>query len=376
MIPLTMMRRLSIDGCGAGVALLCGALLVLAGANAAGQQKYELTEAGWEAIDAPAPDSPEGKLQAIRKTLAEGKADRAFKSVSKWIKEHPDHPLTVEAYLLRGDARVAGGNFYKALHDYEYLIRRYPASEQFAVALEREYQIARMFINGKKRKVLGMRLLPATGDAAEILIRIQERAPGSAVGEKAHLLLGDHYFNSGQMVNAAEAYDLFLLNYPYSDQREFAMLRVVQANLARYKGPAFDQRGLIEAQQRLRLYTMEYPAAAEQIGAEALMFRIRESLSQRDVITADWYTQRGESLSAAVLYRRVITDYPDTAAAGDAVDRLESIGYPVVLATDATDAQRPIDTRRAPRLPVQDSRPDGPAEIPTTPRPEGIPDVP
>jgi len=312
---------------------------------AAAQQRYELRDQQWEAIEPPDPDSPEGELQAIRKLLAEGKGKAAEKAATAWLEAHPEHPLAVEAYLLRGDARVARNNLYKALFDYEYLIRRYPASEQFHTALRREFEIARMFVNGRNRDFLGLPILPADGDGAEILIRIQERAPGSAIGEAAHLLLGDYYFNDGQMASAAEAYSLFLENYPDSPNREFAMLRTVQASLARYKGPRYDQRGLIEAQQRLKLYAAEFPASAEQIGANALTVRIRESLAKRDLITARWYVQRGEAVSAAVLLRRVITDYPDTAAAGEAVDELEAMGRPVVVvpADESRDADEEAD---------------------------------
>jgi len=322
--------------------LVAAALLVLIGVCAAApaqaQQRYDLTGDGWEAVDAPGPDSPAGKLQAARKLLAEGKAKQAYKAVDRWIDTYPNNAQSVEAFLLRADATSAAGDPYLALRDYEFVIRRYPASQHFHTALEREYEIARMYVNGKKRKFLGLEILPATADSEELLIRIQERAPGSEVGERAHLLLGDYYFESGQMISAAEAYDLFLENYPQSDHAEFAMLRVVQANLARYKGPSYDQRGLIEAQQRLRQYAQRYPAAAEQIGADALIVRIRESLARRDLITADWYTQRGLPVSAATLYRRVIRDYPDTAAAAEAVDRLEEIGRPVVLVDRAAEA--------------------------------------
>jgi len=327
----------------AGLGLLLGAALTPA--PAAAQQRYELSDDRWRAVEPPDPDSPAGQLQAIRKLLAEGEAKDAEKAATTWIETYPEHPLAVEAYLLRGDARVARNNLYKALFDYEYLIRRYPASEQFHTALRREFEIARMFVNGKNRDFLGLPILPADGDGAEILIRIQERAPGSAIGEKAHLLLGDYYFNDGQMSSAAEAYSLFLENYPDSPNREFAMLRTVQASLARYKGPRYDQRGLIEAQQRLKLYAAEFPASAEQIGANALTVRIRESLAQRDLITARWYVQRGEAVSAAVLLRRVITDYPDTAAAGEAVDELEAMGRPVVVvpADESRDADEEAD---------------------------------
>ena len=140
------------------------------------------------------------------------------------------------------------------------------------------------------------------------------------------ITLGDFYFAQSQMKLASETYDLFLLNYPDSDRREWAMLRSIQASLARYQGPRFSQTGLIDARQRLQLYEAEFPAAAERIGAAALLTRIEESLALRDYTTARWYDRTGEDVSAATLYRRIVRDFPQTAAARRALERLEKIG--------------------------------------------------
>ena len=54
--------------------------------------------------------------------------------------------------------------------------------------------------------------------------------------------------------------------------------------------------------------------------------RINESLARRDYATAAWYDRTGEDVSAALLYRRLIDEYPVTAAARRAVERLEALG--------------------------------------------------
>ncbi|MEM8739830.1 MAG: outer membrane protein assembly factor BamD, partial [Planctomycetota bacterium] len=118
-------------------------------------------------------------------------------------------------------------------------------------------------------------------------------------------------------------------NYPQSTKREWAMLRLIQASLARFRGPRFDTTGLLEAQQRLREYRDAYPAAADRIGAEALEVRINESLALRDLTNADWYLKRGKRVSAAVLYRRVIQEYPQSVAARRAIEQLETFGMAI-----------------------------------------------
>lgn len=309
------------------------ALAIVVARPAAAQETFRLDEGQWQQIAAPEPGTPQGELQDIRKLLAQGEAKAAREAAKQWMNEHPNDPLIVEARLLHGDALVAIGNYYKALYDYEFIARSYTASEQWLTALQREYEIARLFVGGMNRKFLGFRLLPAKGEGEELLIRIQERVPGSELGENASMLLANYYYDDGDMFLASEAYDLFLLNYPQSPRREWAMLRVIQANLARFEGPAFDPTGLIEAAQRLQVYQAEFPAAAQRIGAEALMVRIRASLAEKELVDARWYEQRGEDISAAYLYRRIIETHPGTPAAQEAIARLAKLPVPVVQKT-------------------------------------------
>lgn len=310
------------------------------------QQQYEFRDNQWTQVPRYDPESPEGKLQTIARVREQGEAKESEELASEWIEQYPNHPRLVDAYMLRGDARVARRRYYRALYDYEYVIRSFPGTEQFNLAMEREFEIARLFGNGVKRHFLGMRILPAYEEAEEILIRIQERAPGSDLGEKASLELGDFYFRRAQMTQAAEAYDLFLQNYPRSPHRERVMLRIIQSNLATFKGPRFDSTGLIEAQQRIRQYDKDYPVAAEKIGTPALNVRIDESLALKVYHTARWYERTGEQISAIYNYRRVIKDHPRTAAAQLALDRLEEMeASPVPGApATATSATRPATT--------------------------------
>lgn len=360
-------------GRGAWPTVLVAALLLGAALPASfAQERYRLGEKeDWQKQTNFAPDSPEGKLQAIRRLIAEEKPKEAKKAADHWIKEYPNHPLLVQAYLLRGDARVAGTNEYKALGDYEYVIRQFPGTDEYNTALDREYELARIYSAGRHRKFLGMRILSASGEAEELFIRVQERAPGSELGEKASMALGDHYFNRGEMVRASEAYDLFLQNYPRSQYRERIMLRLIQSNLARFKGPQFDGTGLIDAGSRIRQYQKEFPASAERIGGEALLVRIDESLALKTLGTAHWYRVRHEPVATVTMLQRVVHDHPQTAAARAAMEELAKMDAPVVderapRRHAATQAAEPPQSLKVPASEAQPQPPGHePAEEPT-----------
>lgn len=303
------------------IRLLIGIAAILAPAMfAAAQQQYSLTEDdAWTLQAEPDPSTPEGQLALAKQMLARNDADRALELATQWIDTHERHPLLPEAYLLRGDARYAQADYYEALFDYEYVARVHTGSDVFVRALEREYDIARKFATGTKRKLWGMPILNASDTAEELLIRIQERLGGSRLAEQAGMTLADFYFARGDMTLAAEAYELFIENYPRSEQVDKAKQRVIAAHLAQFKGPQFDPAGLYEARLRLREMKRFDPVTAEQIGAEAIMMRIDESDAVKSLTTAKWYLKTGDYVSAEFLIRTLVQTYPRSVAAADAL---------------------------------------------------------
>lgn len=315
-------------GVAAGVTLC----LLIAVAAARGQDEYRLEDGGWQQVTQHGPDSPEAQLNEIRRAIAQDRPGRAEDLADEWIDKNGGHPALVEAYLLRGDARAADKRYYKALYDYEQVIRVYPASEHYLTALEREYDIAKLFASGTRRHFLGMRILSAAGEAEELFIRTQERAPGSTVAELASLALGDFYFDRKEMSSAAEAYDLFLTNYPQSRYRARAMRKAIRANLNMFRGPRYDPTGLLEAGQRIKAYRAQFPAEAAKMNVDPILTEIDLSLAVKRLSTARWYERRGEELSAIYLYRDILRKHPGTEPAKEASDRLSDLGAPPVAA--------------------------------------------
>lgn len=334
------------------------AMFLIGSSVAIGQQSYELTEEGFQPVQELDPNTPGGQLQKIRRLIASDDAGEAVDLATDWIKQFPRHPDLPEAFLLRGDAYVADDDEYKALFDYEFLIRNFPESRHFHTALQREYDIAMLYLGGLKRRLLGMRIIPAASEGSEILIRIQERSPGSQLAEKAGMALADYYYDTAEMQLAALAYGLFIENNPRSNSIERARFRQIEANLATFKAPAYDATGLIEARARLVELAEDDPLAGEKIGSEELIVRIDESLAKKQLLVAEWYQGQDKTVSARTIYRRVITDYPQTAAAYEAALRLHEMDPQLFEKPDA-----PENIEEARMAPVETSgATDSPAE--------------
>ncbi|BAM04670.1 outer membrane protein assembly factor BamD [Phycisphaera mikurensis] len=297
---------------------------------------FRLGEGGWAPAAAAAEPGAasvsrlDPAVLRLRRLLAAGRFEEAQEEATAWLEANPGHAAEPDVLLARGDARVGRNDLWNSLYDYERLLSEHPGSDAYLEAVSRELAIAKLFVGGWKRKLLGLRILPLSGEGAELLVRVQERAPGGDLAEEAAVTLADHYFRRQEMAQAAVAYDLLLRNFPRTRHRQRAMLRQIQAGLAQFKGPDFDATGLLEAGERLRAYQEAYPAAARRLNAEALQQRIRASLARRSLANARWYERRGDRVAAAAMRRRLIADHPGTAAAQEAIATLRGAGLPLV----------------------------------------------
>ncbi len=288
-------------------------------------------DGSWVQTRAPEPGTVEYRIAEIRRALALDRSSRARELARRLVEDLPDDsPWRATALLLLGDAKAATGREYQALFDYEEVINRYPASEEYRLAVERELEIAIDYAHGKRRRIFFglLRLGSAKKLAEELLIRVQERLPGSPAAERAGIELADYYFRIRDMEMASEAYELFQINYPDSVHRKRAMLRRILANVARFKGPRYDASGLIEAGELIEEFRERFPLEARETGlSEALEARLDESLAAQVFEQARWYLRTGDEVSARFTLRRLIARHPRSVAAQRARELLAARGW-------------------------------------------------
>ena len=272
----------------------------------------------WTPSKAPSP--VDEQLQQARVALANGDAARALNLSENFLENNPLGQGRADALLIQGDSQLALGNEYKALFAYEDVARRYSSSTSFIPALEREYEIAKAYAYGLRKRFIGtFRWIDAGDDAQEIFIRIQERLPGSELAEKAGMELSDYYFRIRDMPLAADSYDLFVQNYPRSKRVNKAKLRLIYSYYAQFKGPQYDASGLREATSRLKLLQADNPALAQQIGAEALLVRVYESEAAKLLNDALWYKTMGDFISTELTLRSLVNKFPKSIATIEAL---------------------------------------------------------
>lgn len=313
------------------VALFFMCVLLLAGVAAAQRAELELSREGWEAArDSEPIDEDEAYIREAWAVLLGGEPARAKRMLTTWLRENNAraNQWTPLALLVRGDAKVALGDEYDALYDYEQISLNHAGSPEFVKAAERTLEIAVDYIEGKRRKFLGLRISSARRDGEEFLVRIAERLPGSQLAERAMLELGAHYRRTGEYGLARTVYGTFLEAFPTSTFYRVVLLARIEATFAQYNGPQYDGSGLIETEELLDVYEARYPGDLEvRAELDALRVRINESQGQQLLGMGRVYLLRNEKASARYVFRRLLSDFPRTTAAQEALDILRDRGW-------------------------------------------------
>lgn len=300
------------------------------------------TDGSWETTSTPEPGSDAALMADAQRYIAEGNPGKAVSKLSNWIEinKRSRTPYIAQAYYLRGLARLENDREYKALFDFEIIIRDFSDSEYYTKAIEREYDIATLYLAGLKRRFLGVRFETGRPLGEELLIRTQERLPGSQLAETAALDLANHYYNRRQLKLAAEMYEIFRINHPNSRQLRYAMLREIECNIARFKGPRYDGSGLLDAKILIEQYRRDYPGESIRSGVtDGLDAWIDESAAQQALDTAKWYLKVDDLSSAKFILARLLRRHPATIAADQALDLMLENGW-LTFDVEEADAEK------------------------------------
>lgn len=292
-------------------------------------------------------------LDRAERLLVARRQEAARDILLDWLKKHRRAPDRDRGLFLLAEAYYQYGDRIRAFYHLDELMDYHPESRLFYPALERQYEIADRFLRGYKRRVFGIPLLGAQEEAIDMLFRIQERAPGSPIAERALLRTADYYYSHAQYDLAADAYAVYAHSYPRSPAVPRVKLRQAFASLAQFRGLHYDATPLVDARAQLVAIRAAYPELADEENVDAVIERIDQSMAGKLYWTGNFYRRTNEPRAAVYTYRYLIKRYPDTPEAARARQRLEAmpqwaLATPPPTLTEAAEEATPPAPTKAP----------------------------
>jgi outer membrane protein assembly factor BamD len=306
---------------------------------------------GWryERSGVPVGKNPKEQLQIARDAQAKRQYRQAIDAYRRLISRWPTAYSVPDARLGLAECLSAIGYHHNAFKEYQKLIEKNPNSDYFDTALQRQFDIGKLFLGGERVKFVGVRFFPGVEKAVEIFAQIVKNGPYSKVGPAAQYHLGLTYEKQKEYLSAVKAYEQLIERYPQDTLAEVALFAIALAYKQEAGRAEYDQDMANKSITAFTDFVTRYPKGDR--SPLALRWRHEMHLEQAYGLyrIGQFYEKQRATKAAIIYYNAVIEQNPRSPAASDAQKRLAML--------------EPVPALPAPKSPPSPTPPAAPAPL-------------
>jgi tetratricopeptide (TPR) repeat protein len=290
---------------------------------------------GGEKLESVADDPQDPYLRAIadlKKLVKEGDIGEVKDALSQIKDEFPDRVGPDLELFVLGETRYWQNRYGKALVKYEKLFKVFPGSEYAGLALQREFDMAQAYLDGRKKVVLRIIKLSGSAEGVEIMERISDRAgmdEPNGIGLRAAICVAEHYEAREKFLEAYLKWSEIASYWETGPVGKRALYRMAEDNLAAYNLPPEDKRAYFDASKLATAKTyyekflLLYPEEARQNEVPQKIAQIDELMAYKQYTIGRFYERTGEHQAANLYFDMVVQNWPKTEAATLAKEALD-----------------------------------------------------
>ena len=267
-------------------------------------------------------DTPQAQAKYARRR---SNLESQLKEWQILLKRFPNSPQAAEALYNIGLIYEKMHNYYLAHRAYKKLIEKYPFSDYFSKAIEKEFDLGKKFLQGYRRKFWDI-TKPVENPAPEVFDLIVNSAPYSEFAPAALYYKGLYYKKKKVYDEATNAFERLLNAYPDSEYVDKAEYQIAMTYYEMSLDPQYDQAFTEKAVSAIRKFLVKYPNSSFRQRAENILKELEEKQAQHNLKIAKFYLKQKKSKAAKVYLEEVVGKYPNTRAAEEAQKLLRSLG--------------------------------------------------
>ncbi|MCA9396709.1 MAG: tetratricopeptide repeat protein [Candidatus Omnitrophica bacterium] len=277
----------------------------------------------WTNTKDVARDTPQAQYDVAKQAFDAEDYKKALDEFDKLIRHYPNNRWAAEAQFYKGLIFEKTDDVAKAAEAFRTVVDRYPYSNRINDAIEKEYQIAEAMMEGKKTKVLGMAILPAEDEAADLYRHILRNAPYGPYGAAAQFRLGDAELKLGNFEEAERAYKAVIDEYPNTEWHEKAQYQIAKVSFKSAMTDEYNQDRTNEAISKYEGFKKSGALSAEEMETDKAIQQLKVKKAESIYSIAEFYFQRKKYASAKIYFEDVIRQFPDLEISNRARDLLK-----------------------------------------------------
>ena len=268
----------------------------------------------------PADERRRPEFDAAKALLEGGDAAGAVRAYDRIYTLAPRGPGADEALFGLAEATLRSGEPYRADELFERLLREFPATPRYNEAVERVFQIGKLFAEEKAERASilpGFRKKDRTF-GIEVLERFLKARDRHELAPQALFTVAEAHLADDEAELAIESWQRLMKEYPRSSWARLAEYRIALAFFSLSYGVVYDKRPILTGLRRLRAYVRRYPTGDNIREAEAKLASVEEELAAHELKVARRYERDDHHVSAQIYLATLRRDYPKTRAAAEA----------------------------------------------------------
>jgi len=255
----------------------------------------------------------------------EGNMKRAIKAYKSLVKRHPKDALAAGALYRAAELQEQTHQYMPAADSFRQLVERYPASPHFEEAIEGQFRIGEIYLNGKKLRLLGIPIASSLDRAITIFASVVRTAPYGKYTARAQFDIGLAREKQGVQEAAIEAYQAVVDKFPTEPVAVDAQYQIGYIWFHAARAGTKDMAAADNAKTAFQDFLFHYPNSEKAAQARANLELLERKQTASSFQVAKFYDKQKYYRAAVIYYNEVIRQRPGSTESDQAKKRINEL---------------------------------------------------
>jgi len=255
----------------------------------------------------------------------QGNIKRAINAYKSLVKRHPKDALAANSLYRSAQLQEQLHLYTPAAESFLQLVERYPSSPHFEEAIEAQFRIGEVYLNGKKLKVLGIPIASALDRAVTIFANVVRTAPYGKYTARAQFDIGLAREKQGANDAALQAYQAVVDKFPTEPLAVDAQYQIGYIWFTASQKGTNDAAAASNAKTAFQDFLFHYPKSEKAAQARANLDILEHKQTANSYKVAKFYDKQKYYRAAVIYYNEVIRQQPGTEESNEAKKRIDQL---------------------------------------------------
>src|SRR5256714_4072641 len=255
----------------------------------------------------------------------EGNTKRAIRAYKSLVKRHPKDKVAPNALYRAAQLQEQAHLFFAAADSFSQLVEKYPGSPHFDEAIEAQFRIGEIYLNGKKLRFLGIPVASALHRAVTIFANVVRTAPYGKYTARAQFDIGLAREKQGANDAAIQAYQAVVDKFPNEPIAVDAQYQIGYIWFTAAQKGTKDAAAANNAKTAFQDFLFHYPKSEKAAQARANLDLLEHKQTANSYKGAKFYDKQKYYRAAVIYYNEVIRQQPGSEESNEAKKRIDQL---------------------------------------------------